>query len=302
MSSCNENRLDARCTCSSKFGNGALSKIYDIQSGEFVCCGNIKYDMYDALQQEGILVKAAASLDDPRCKTWWTNTINKRDTIAIIGAGPTTAKINTLQKQVDISDFFPNPNINGVSGAVSCVGITSPAVPTVSTTVPRYVSYPNPNAGELYIETLQCVPLGNPANPYQDLKQTTFAKEGDFAIFGIEGCSNLLPPSPNVCVPVNGIENLTIGPLEFESGNYGGSVNPNPKPSNSNTWLIVLLVVLAIIFIVLIIIMFMASGKKVEEPVYTPQPYIENPVYTTPVEIQQTTAINNVLNTELLEI
>ena len=41
MSSCNENRLDITCTCSYRFGEGELSRIYDIASGEYVCCGNV---------------------------------------------------------------------------------------------------------------------------------------------------------------------------------------------------------------------------------------------------------------------
>ncbi len=266
MSSCNENHLDPRCACSSKFGEGSLSRIYDIPTGEFVCCGNIQYDMYNAFQDESSLIKAAAALDDPRCHTWWTRSIDRRETLAPLNAGPTPSKLSILRNQNDISYHFPNPDIIGPTGTVSCVGITSPGVPSVHTTVPRYVSYLNPDAGEKYIETIQCVPRGTDVNPYRALRQTGFAKTGDFAIFGIEGCTDA--PLNSVCVPSKGIENLGIGPLEFESTNYNGPIHPGPTPEpceekqSSRTWLIIVLVVLAVIFIILVICMFMASGKS----------------------------------------
>jgi len=293
MSSCNENRLDINCTCSSKFGNGNLTRIYDISTDEYICCGNVGYKMYDATQLSGGDLKdAAALLDDSRCESWWRGTIDKEFTIALPTAAPTTSKLNILKEQVEVSKYFPNSNINGIAGSFSCLNIQSPGLPTVET-VPKYVVYPNPNAGEKFIETIQCVPKGT--NNYSELKQTNFASTGNFAIYGIQECNN---NSSQVCFPPNGIAGISIGSQEYKSNNFNGYITPDTchKPStcdkptncdknkncnnsNRNLW-IGLIIVLVIIFIIIIFVLFMSSAsspcpeppKPVCKPVCQPKP------------------------------
>ncbi len=257
MTSCNENPLDVTCTCSSKFASGTLSRIYDIGTEEYVCCGNVGYDMYDALNIEGNILKAGASMDDPRCETWWTGIINPLDTVALPLAGPSSSKVAVLESQVNISNYFPNPNINGVTNTFSCVGIESSGLPLIPT-VPKYVVYQNPNAGETFIETIQCVPKGG---DYQALSQTSFASTGNFAIYSVNGCNDTTSVSPPICMPANGITGISIGSQEFKSSNYTGYITPDSASTEAQIPWIILMVVLVILFIILIVILFRASGK-----------------------------------------
>lgn len=256
MSSCNENHLDISCKCSSKFNQGNLSKIYDINTGEYVCCGNIGYDMYSAFQTEGNLRSAAASLDDSRCQTWWNGNINKNDTIALSNAGPTQSKLDIVENQLEISTYFPEPVINATNNTYSCVGVISPGLTNIPT-VPKYVIYENPNAGEQYIETIECIPKGN---SYQELASTEFTKTGNFAIYSIVGCTD-----EQICKPLNGTMGLSIGKEEFKSDKYNGHITPDDKDCHNNnnyyTWWIVALVILSIIFLIIVIILFFAGDS-----------------------------------------
>ena len=60
------------------------------------------FDMASAVADKGGLIAGAASLDDPRCETWWNGDIDSANTIAVPLAGPTAAKLAIVTEQVGI--------------------------------------------------------------------------------------------------------------------------------------------------------------------------------------------------------
>ena len=61
---------------------------------------------------------------------------------------------------------------------------------------------------KVLLKNVQCVPKGN---SYQQLQQLPFTQNGNFAIYGIEGCADLLGTNPQVCTPLNGLTGISIG-------------------------------------------------------------------------------------------
>lgn len=266
MSSCNENSLDVLCTCSSKFAPGDSTKIYDTESQEYVCCGKIKYDAAKAMETASSAKEAGALMDDPRCNSWWNSTSVKK---------PNAFKLESVELQAKISGHFPPPNIKA-DGTYSCEGVKSSNNLTVPNTVPKYITYLNPNSGDKYIDTISCVPRGTIQDPYASLKNTPFSNEEDFAIFNIVGCET---NTSKECKPFNSDNALgytsSIGSIDFSSTNYGGGKyhdkNGTSTDLSATSWNIILLI-LVLVFITFIILMFVARSKR--DILYSASPQI----------------------------
>jgi hypothetical protein len=238
-------------------------------------------------------------MDDSRCSTWWTDSIDDEKTDALPTAVPSQNKLDMVQGQIDLSKAFPQAALDGATDEYSCAGITSGGLDTV----PRYLAYVNPNSGERHVESIACVPYGTLASPYEDLKLTDIAKDGDFAIFGIVGCDDHLETkcelstSPGV---------LSVGPIEFTSEKYGGSRYPNHNRTHDkiayNTSWNIIVILLAIVFIALMIILYMATRgpKSVDTclPKRQPHPHhIENTRYH-PHHVENSYTTNSVLDVQ----
>jgi hypothetical protein len=265
MANCSESPLLDNCTCSSKFGAGNNTKLFDMDTQQYLCCGNkIPYDMATRLVNNGgNLVNAAAAADDTRCDAWWHTNVNSSQQVGVTGAGPTQSKLDAVQHMANISGAFPPPSIDGKTNLYSCIGKVS----SVSGlhTVPRYLSFRNPNAGENYTEMVACVPHDDSkANaPYNFLTGTSFNNTEEFAIFTITGCSDL---NSETCITP--IDKAPIGSLEFNSGPYNGSKFPHHNNTDDNTvsnmtWIIILVLCgIVVIMIVLLIWALWRSSRR----------------------------------------
>ena len=265
MANCSESPLLDNCTCSSKFGPGSNTKVYDMESQQYLCCGNrIPYNMASLIASNGgNLIDAAASADDIRCNNWWHTNVDPTQQNAVVGAGPTQSKLDRVQHMANISEAFPPPSIDGKTNTYSCVGKIS----SLSNlhTVPRYVSFRNPNAGENYTELVSCVPHDDTKTgaPYNFLNGTTFNNNEEFAIFKMTGCND-----PNLETCVVGIDKAPTGSLEYNSAIYNGSKFPNHDNTNENvtsnmTWIIILVLCgIVVIMILLLIWTWWRSSRK----------------------------------------
>jgi hypothetical protein len=195
--------------------------------------------------------------------------------------------------------------INGTTGTYDCTGIVSSLSNTLHT-VPRYLSYSNPNVGG-YVDSVACVPHDDTAaNPYAFITSNPINTSEEFAIYKIGGCTNL---TSTTCVPVNGIDTAPVGSLEFSSAIYNGTKYPHHDNNDCNNyynWTWILIFVFVLIFVILLIWFFywllMGGGKTqvvvpqtyevvkpVAQPVAQPQTYVvEQVVQPTRVTQPQT--------------
>lgn len=273
MANCSESPLLDNCNCSSKFGPGSNTKVYDMESQQYLCCGNkVPYDMATLLtSHSGNLIDAAASADDTRCVNWWHTNIDPTKQNAVTGAGPTQAKLDAVQHMANISAAFPPPSIDGKTNTYSCTGKVSSL--SGLHTVPRYLSFKNPNAGENYTELVACVPHDDSksSTPYSFLTGTSFNNNEDFAIFTMTGCNNL-----NLETCVTPIDKAPVGSLEFSSVNYNGSKFPSHDNSDDNvtsnmTWIIIL-VLCGVVVIMLLLLIWAWWRSSRRSVVYTEVP------------------------------
>lgn len=264
MASCNESGIDRDCTCSSKFGPGVNSKVYDFGTQEFVCCGTVGYDLHNAIvENDNDLKNGAASMDDIRCFNWWRGTIDSKEQSAVAGAGPSQSKLTALEHLATLSQAFPPPDIDGTTGEYSCVGKVS-GLSTLHT-VPRYLAYRNPNAGDKYVETVACIPHddSNPNTPYNNVIPFLFSQNEDFAIFKIDTCNDL---TNQVCIPTAGINQAKLGTQEFASQLYTGGKFPDHGNQccnmDSNIMWLIIVILGALLFILLLVVLYYVFRKQ----------------------------------------
>lgn len=271
MASCNESALDTNCTCSSKFGPGVNTKLYDYETQEYLCCGKVGYDLHTAvLNNNNSLLEAAAAMDDPRCTDWWLGSLDPTYQAAVAGAGPSTSKVTALTHLATLSEAFPSAEIDGKTGEYKCDGKVSGL--SNLATVPRYLAYRNPDAGPNYVESVVCVPYDAtaPTTPYNNVIPELFSKNEDFAIFKINGCPNAGGTS---CAPAGGLATAGLGKLEFSSKLYTGGSYPNHGNSQCNIdynimWL--LIVIFVSFFLVLLFVGLYYAFRSPEPDFYPP--------------------------------
>jgi hypothetical protein len=288
MASCNESKLSDSCTCNSKYGQGINSKIFDFATQEYICCGNVDYNLADSIANNGGNLKAgAAATDDPRCMGWWTGSIDPSLQSAASTAGPSQSKLSAIQHQANISAAFPQVTIDGKTGMYDCTGKVSSLSNTLHT-VPRFVSYKNPNTGG-YIESVECVPHDDAAsNPYAFMTNNPINTSEEFAIFKIGGCTDL---KSETCTPINGIDTAPVGALEFSSSIYNGSKFPNHNNCDNNnwfnwSWILIFVLILVLVIILLWFFYWLLIGRKKSKP-QQQYYYVEQPVQTQVGQVQR---------------
>jgi hypothetical protein len=255
---CNSDVLNPNCTCGSRQQSSLSSKIYDFNAERYFCCGNISYDLAGVVATTP--QAAAASLDYPECQGWWNSAVVPAQQFEYVnGTGPSQNKLNALISQNNISSAFPPPNIvAGVQNShYDCTGVVSSV--TTLATVPRFVTYPNPNnTGPTYVSTVACVGynnlLGSPG-PYNYLTGTSLGSTGNFAINNISECSSDL--GSVTCTPTTALSQVTSGPQVFKANNFnggGGGGGGGTSNSNTDSWWWILAIVIGAILVILIII------------------------------------------------
>ena len=294
-SDCNSDIVNPLCSCGTKFSSSDSQKIYDFKSDRFFCCGNLPYNT-NIVGTNPIAV--AASLDYPQCTNWWNSAVIPAEQFSYVSnAGPTTARLNALTAQTNLSAAFPLANINsGIEGAnYSCEGVVGSL--NDFPTVPRMITYANPNSsGPNYVSNspVICVGydtlLGAPNPPFGWLSSTTIGQTGNFAINNISQCSSGDLSNP-VCTPSTSLTNITPGTQVFAAANYnGGGGGGGGGGCCGSSWWIWLIVAITIIIILIFIFTAVYYAIRTPKPVHVTAngTVIATPVYTTPT-VQQTT-------------
>ena len=231
--SCTLSPLDDLCSCGTRFSASKNSKLFDIESSEYLCCGKVGYSLSESVaNNSGTLLLGAAAMDDARCERWWSSSILPAEQRAVAGAGPSSSQLAALEHHSKISAAFPLASSDGKTNTYSCTGKVS----NISSlnTVPRYLSYKNPNpTGSNYVESVVCVPHDNTNtdSPYAFMNNTAFSQNQEFAIFKINGCTD---PNSNTCVAPNGIDTAAVGGIEYVSSVYEGSRFPRHNDSEDD--------------------------------------------------------------------
>lgn len=234
MPSCNEDPYDAACYCSPRYGSGSRSRVLDLETGRYTCCGVVDYSgIYD--RGDGV------------CRGWSTGTLDPFRTYAEPNYGPSPNLEVGQRMQITMAATFPLARVR--RNAYICD----------RGSVPRYVQYPNLNAGSSFVETVACVPWDSINSQYSVTDGEPW-DSGNFAFYLIRGCDGSPADEQYVCRPQSHVGSpCNVGPLDFRSTYYSGPSRPTTS-SNGNApetvqgvtpWFFWLMLVIVIILLVI---------------------------------------------------
>lgn len=269
---CNTDSLDSSCFC---YGSAPSStyKIFDVDTGSYLCCGNINFNLYNSDLQTSTNLKQAALNDDPRCLGWWYGSNQNFDISGLVlpqpvtdfflpdatltngnmplSYGPTNTEIYNVNIQANLNKYFklPTNEANGQGSQAVCANGNT-----------FWLTYQNPNKGLEFVTTMVCFDTAS----LSTLKTDLIYVNGNWALYNAN-CST--GSTPSICIQSVGEmlappNNTKRGSLYLATPGYTGGNSIPENNKKDKDWIFWLVLILSLVAIVVIIIVLVVQYKK----------------------------------------